>query len=190
MASADRGLPEGGAAHLVRATGRAGRVRIRSPGKHSATGETCRHAARSTETQKAHPAGWAFYLFDAWQFMAGVLPATLRAVAAQRSNPLPADLSSSGERSPTDNRQNKKLSLSTELSALFDAWQFPTLTWGDPTLPSALRRFTSEFGMGSGGTTALSPPGKFCFQHVSRTHRVICIRAENSLNSAKTASAL
>ncbi len=44
---------------------------------------------------------------------------------------------------------------------LFDAWQFPTLTWGDPTLPSALRRFTSEFGMGSGGTTALKPPGKF-----------------------------
>ncbi len=42
--------------------------------------------------------------------------------------------------------------------------QFPTLTWGDPTLPSALRRFTSEFGMGSGGTTALSPPGKFCCQ--------------------------
>ncbi|MBU9808195.1 hypothetical protein J1785_00095, partial [Rahnella sp. SL6] len=24
-------------------------------------------------------------------------------------------------------------------------------------------RFTSEFGMGSGGTTALVPPGKFCF---------------------------
>ncbi|WP_220272600.1 hypothetical protein, partial [Escherichia marmotae] len=24
--------------------------------------------------------------------------------------------------------------------ALFDAWQFPTLAWGDPTLPSALRR--------------------------------------------------
>lgn len=64
----------------------------------------------------------------------------------------------------------------------FDAWQFPTLTWGDPTLPSALRRFTSEFGMGSGGTTALSPPGKFCFQHVSRTHRLICIRAENLLS--------
>ena len=127
-------FPGGGAAHLVRATGRAGRVRIRSPGKRSATGETCRHAARSTETQKAHPAGWALHLFD--------------------------------------------------------AWQFPTLTWGDPTLPSALRRFTSEFGMGSGGTTALVPPGKFCFQHVSRTHRVICIRAENSLKSAKTASAL
>ena len=65
----------------------------------------------------------------------------------------------------------------------FDAWQFPTLTWGDPTLPSALRRFTSEFGMGSGGTTALSPPGKFCFQHVLRTHRVICIRAENLLSN-------
>ncbi|MBM5732849.1 hypothetical protein D3M56_02740 [Klebsiella pneumoniae] len=37
-------------------------------------------------------------MFDAWQFMAGVLPATLRAVAAQRSNPLPADLSYSGGR--------------------------------------------------------------------------------------------
>ena len=48
-----------------------------------------------------------------------------------------------------------------QLTAKFDAWQFPTLAWGDPTLPSALRRFTSEFGMGSGGTTALSPPGKF-----------------------------
>ncbi|AEZ47922.1 hypothetical protein STBHUCCB_43440 [Salmonella enterica subsp. enterica serovar Typhi str. P-stx-12] len=41
---------------------------------------------------------------DAWQFMAGVLPATLRAVTAQRSNPLPADLSSSGECSPADHR--------------------------------------------------------------------------------------
>ena len=35
---------------------------------------------------------------------------------------------------------------------------------GDPTLPSALRRFTSEFGMGSGGTTALLPPDKFFFK--------------------------
>ena len=59
--------------------------------------------------------------------------------------------------------KNKRPSLPTEPFVLFDAWQFPTLTWGDPTLPSALRRFTSEFGMGSGGTTALSPPGKFCF---------------------------
>ncbi len=64
-------------------------------------------------------------------------------------------------------RKNKRPSLSTEPSALFDAWQFPTLTWGDPTLPSALRRFTSEFGMGSGGTTALVPPGKFCFINTS-----------------------
>ncbi|WP_162492838.1 hypothetical protein [Klebsiella pneumoniae] len=31
-------------------------------------------------------------------------------------------------------RKNKKPGLSTGLSALFDAWQFPTLTWGDPTL--------------------------------------------------------
>src|SRR5690606_35199616 len=29
----------------------------------------------------------------------------------------------------------------------FEAWQCPTLTWGGPTLPSALKRFTTEFGM-------------------------------------------
>ena len=55
----------------------------------------------------------------------------------------------------------KNPGLSVGVIALFDAWQFPTLAWGGPTLPSALRRFTSEFGMGSGGTTALKPPGKF-----------------------------
>ena len=60
--------------------------------------------------------------------------------------------------------------------ALFDAWQFPTIAWGDPTLPSALRRFTSEFGMGSGGTTALRPPGKFCFIRPLLRSDLICIR--------------
>ena len=62
------------------------------------------------------------------------------------------------------------------LTAKFDAWQFPTLAWGDPTLPSALRRFTSEFGMGSGGTTALRPPGKFCFIRPLLRSELICIR--------------
>ncbi len=59
---------------------------------------------------------------------------------------------------------------------LLNAWQFPTLAWGDPTLPSALRRFTSEFGMGSGGTTALRPPGKFCFIRPLLRSDLICIR--------------
>ena len=31
---------------------------------------------------------------------------------------------------------------------------------GTPTLPSALTHFTSEFGMGSGGTTSLLSPDK------------------------------
>ena len=61
-----------------------------------------------------------------------------------------------------DEAQSKKPRTFRYGVLLIDAWQFPTLTWGDPTLPSALRRFTSEFGMGSGGTTALKPPGKFC----------------------------
>ncbi len=59
---------------------------------------------------------------------------------------------------------NKRPSLTGWPFVLIETWQFPTLTWGSPTLPSALRRFTSEFGMGSGGTTALSPPGKFFFK--------------------------
>ena len=41
-----------------------------------------------------------------------------------------------------------------------EAWQCPTLTWGNPTLPSAMHRFTSEFGMESGGSNALLSPGK------------------------------
>ena len=86
--------------------------------------------------------------------------------------------------------KNKRPSLPTEPFVLFDAWQFPTLTWGDPTLPSALRRFTSEFGMGSGGTTALSPPGKFCFTSPSYDALINLYHAENRLKSAKTPSAL
>ena len=43
---------------------------------------------------------------------------------------------------------------------VFNAWQCPTFTWGDPTLSSALCVFTSEFGMDSGGTHTLWPPGK------------------------------
>ena len=31
---------------------------------------------------------------------------------------------------------------------------------GTPTLSSAMTRFTSEFGMGSGGSMSLWPPGK------------------------------
>ena len=40
------------------------------------------------------------------------------------------------------------------------AWWCPTLTWGDPTLPSALSVFTSEFEMESGGSHSLILPGK------------------------------
>ena len=45
-------------------------------------------------------------------------------------------------------------------ACLFKAWRCPTLTWGDPTLPSALSSFTSEFEMGSGGSYLLLPPVK------------------------------
>ena len=67
----------------------------------------------------------------------------------------------------------------------FDARQCPTLAWGDPTLPSALRRFTSEFGMGSGGTTALLPPCKFCF---IPTASLSCRHQNQSRNFAENLS--
>ena len=49
---------------------------------------------------------------------------------------------------------------------LIGAWRCPTLTWAKPTLPSALLCFTSEFGMGSGGSTMLWSPSKFCLSFV------------------------
>ena len=67
----------------------------------------------------------------------------------------------------------------------FDAWQFPTLAWGDPTLPSALRRFTSEFGMGSGGTTALKPPGKFCLRAARKAAQIYPVQAENCVSQKR-----
>ncbi len=54
-----------------------------------------------------------------------------------------------------------------------NAWQCPTFTWGDPTLSSAQSVFTSEFGMGSGGTRSLWPPGKLVKK--SGSHRRCCL---------------
>ena len=38
------------------------------------------------------------------------------------------------------------------------AWQRPTLTGGNPQLPSALKSLTSVFGMGTGVTSSPSLP--------------------------------
>ena len=54
----------------------------------------------------------------------------------------------------------KKNPIISDRVFVFKAWRCPTLTWGDPTLPSALSSFTSEFGMGSGGSYLLLPPDK------------------------------
>ena len=40
------------------------------------------------------------------------------------------------------------------------AWRFPTFAWQTATLSSALGGFTSEFGMGSGGSRPLWSPSK------------------------------
>ncbi len=124
------------------------------------------HSARgfhSTQTQKS-PSG-------RMGFFTKLMPGSLwRASCPPPSGPLLRNVQirsrricppqESTHRQTTDKTKGPVFRLS--LSLLFDAWQFPTLAWGGPTLPSALRRFTSEFGMGSGGTTALQPPGKFC----------------------------
>jgi hypothetical protein len=83
-------------------------------------------------------------------------------------------------------RRKKAPHFRAGLLHLFNAWQFPTLAWGDPTLPSALRRFTSEFGMGSGGTTALKPPGKFCLRAARKAAQNIRYRLK--IVSLKNAS--
>ena len=125
-------------------------------------------------------------LFDAWQLYDGLPARHPPGGAARRANSLPANLSYSGRALTDRQRTNEKAPcLRMGLSRLFDAWQFPTLTWGDPTLPSALRRFTSEFGMGSGGTTALLPPGKFCYQHAGSAHQLICITLKILSNPPK-----
>ncbi len=46
-------------------------------------------------------------------------------------------------------------------AGLLCAWQRPTLTGGNPQLPSALRSLTSVFGMGTGVTFSPSPPDSF-----------------------------
>ena len=58
--------------------------------------------------------------------------------------------------------KDKKKPFSEFLKMVFNlnAWRCPTLTWGDPTLPSALSVFTSEFEMESGGSHSLMLPGK------------------------------
>ncbi len=70
------------------------------------------------------------------------------------------------------------------LSLLFDAWQFPTLAWGDPTLPSALRRFTSEFGMGSGGDHRATAARQILLLTRFSPVNVICIKL-NVVSSPK-----
>ena len=57
-------------------------------------------------------------------------------------------------------RKTKKAATFRLRPSQLGAWRCPTLTWGDPTLPSALSGFTSEFEMGSGGSYSLLPPGK------------------------------
>ena len=51
----------------------------------------------------------------------------------------------------------KKTSYTADLFFLV-AWQCPTLTGGDPQLPSALKSLTSVFGMGTGVASSPSLP--------------------------------
>ena len=53
------------------------------------------------------------------------------------------------------NKHKKRPALSADLRL---AWQRPTLTGGDPQLPSALKSLTSVFGKGTGVTSSPSLP--------------------------------
>ena len=152
-------FPGGGAAHLVRATSQprfVAPVSAAPPGRHAGT-----VAGPLKRKKPIRQDGLFTCLMPGSLWRASCPPPSgplLRNVQIRSRRICPGQ--ESAHRQTTDKTKGPVFRLS--LSLLFDAWQFPTLAWGDPTLPSALRRFTSEFGMGSGGTTALQPPGKFC----------------------------
>ena len=68
------------------------------------------------------------------------------------------------------------------------AWQRPTLTKGNPSLPSALRSLTSVFGMGTGVTFLPSSPHNFNQENVvlSKLDKLkIIFRSETLLHRLK-----
>ncbi len=83
----------------------------------------------------------------------------------------------SAHRQTTDKTKGPVFRLS--LSLLFDAGS-SLLAWGDPTLPSALRRFTSEFGMGSGDHRATAAR-QILFINTLLHVNLICNQAEYCL---------
>ena len=50
---------------------------------------------------------------------------------------------------------------------------------GPPTLPSAQLHFTSEFGMGSGGSTMLWLPAKNCYWLITSIQSVMKTKLNN-----------
>ena len=61
---------------------------------------------------------------------------------------------------------------------------------GTPTLPSAMHHFTAEFGMGSGGTNALMPPGKLAGRYLYQPRERTGARALNFVSSFKSVCVL
>ena len=79
-------------------------------------------------------------------------------------------------------RPNKKPGLNEQTG--FSIWRL-AVTYshtGTPALPSAMHRFTSEFGMGSGGSNALLPPGKLLTER-DPPMQVPSVATGNSVNS-------
>ena len=58
--------------------------------------------------------------------------------------------------------QNKKPATLLQRVSLIRSLAMTYFHMGDPTLSSALFRFTTEFGMESGGSKTLLSPSKFC----------------------------
>ena len=74
-------------------------------------------------------------------------------------------------------RQNKTPSTSRDmLGALF--WRRPTLARPIAVLPSGLQRFTSVFGMGTGGATALLSPEVRAGLALEPQRQFRCVRSD------------
>ena len=117
--------------------------------------------------QKAHSFEWALWLYWGLHIPRGARDCSDRRVTARRTKLLVLSisvftvlLSKYFIASITVNK--KSPSLSTGAFSFIGSLAVYYSRMATATLPSSQLRFTSEFGMDSGGSTALLPPGKNC----------------------------
>ena len=76
----------------------------------------------------------------------------------------PTTVRLTAECSTTELLRNNIMFPKTHYHGVYEsAWRRPTLTGGNPQLPSALKSLTSVFGMGTGVTSSPSSPNNIVY---------------------------